>query len=108
MMMFEDEIITREELREKAGTLNAEIERLENELKLVKYNLSKGDQLEKILDSTFEDLESILSMEHMTNAQLKRVIDKIVMDEHGKVDVYLKLLSDIGLDQSVLISDNRT
>jgi len=108
MMMFEDEIITREELREKAGSLNAEIERLENELKLVKYNLSKADQLEKILGGTFEDLESILSMEHMTNAQLKRVIDKIVVDEHGKVDVYLKLLSDIGLDQSVLISDNRT
>ena len=108
MMMFEDEIITREELREKAGTLNAEIERLENELKLVKYNLSKSDQLEKILGSTFTDLESVLSMEHMTNAQLKRVIDKIVVDEHGKVDVYLKLLSDIGLDQSVLINHNRT
>jgi len=108
MDMYTDDLISREELREKVGFLNTEIERTENELKLVKYNLSKGDQLEKILGSTFADLESILSMEHMTNAQLKRVNDKIVVDENGKVDVYLKLFSDIGLDNNVLISHNRT
>lgn len=108
MDMYEDELITREELREKVSALNIEIEKCENELKLVKYNLNKGDQLESVLQSTFKDLESILSMEHLTNTQLKRIIDKIVVDEHGKIDVYLKLLSDIGLDQSVLISHDRT
>lgn len=108
MDMYEDELITREELREKVGALNIEIEKCENELKLVKYNLSKGDQLEQVLHNTFKDLESILSMEHMTNAQLKRVIDKIVVDEHGKIDVYLKLLSDIGLEQRVLVDNSRT
>ncbi|MEG2213966.1 MAG: recombinase family protein, partial [Clostridiales bacterium] len=101
--MYEDELITREELREKVSTLNIEIETCDNKLKLVKYNLSKGDQLEKVLHNTFKDLESILSMDNMTNAQLKRIIDKIVVDEHGKIDVYLKLLSDIGLDQQVLV-----
>lgn len=108
MDMYEDELITREELREKVSALNIEIEKCENELKLVKYNLSKGDQLEQVLHNTFKDLKSILSMEHMTNAQLKRVIDKIVVDEHGKIYVYLKLLSDIGLDQSVLLSNPHT
>lgn len=104
MDMYEDELISREELREKVSALNIELEKCEKELKLVKYNLSKGDQLEQVLHNTFRDLESILSMEHMTNAQLKRVIDKIVVDESGKIDVYLKLLSDIGLDQNVLIN----
>lgn len=108
MDMYEDELITREELREKVGGLNIEIEKCENELKLVKYNLSKGDQLEQVLGKTFKDLESILSMEHMTNTQLKRIIDKIVVDEHENVDIYLKLLSDIGMDQSVLVTNNHT
>ncbi|MEG1953488.1 MAG: recombinase family protein, partial [Hydrogenoanaerobacterium sp.] len=108
MDMYEDELITREELREKVSALNIEIEKCENERKLIAYNLNKGDQLEKVLGSTFQDLESILSMDNMTNAQLKRIIDKIVVDEHGKIDVYLKLLSDIGLDQSVLVSTDRT
>jgi len=108
MDMYTDDLISREELREKAGALNAEIEWLENEFKLVKYNIGKGDQLEKILDNTFTDLNNILDMEQMNNAQLKRIIEKIVVDEHGKIDVYLRLLSDIGLDQDVLISDTRT
>ena len=108
MDMYDDDLISRYELREKASSLNIEIERLENELKLVKYNLSKGDQFETVLSATFADLESILAMEHMTNTQLKRVLEKIVVDEHGRVDVYLKLLSEIGLDQSVLVSYNRT
>ena len=108
MDMYEDELITRDELREKVGNLNVEIGKHENELKLVQYNLSKGDQLEKVLQSTLKDLESILDMEGMTNAQLKRLVDKIVVGEHGKIDVYLKLLSDIGLDQSVLVSSPHT
>ena len=108
MDMYEDELITRDELREKVGHLNVEIGKHENELKLVQYNLSKGDQLEKVLQSTLKDLESILDMEGMTNAQLKRLVDKIVVGEHGKIDVYLKLLSDIGLDQSVLVSSPHT
>lgn len=62
MDMYEDELITRDELREKVSALNIEIERCENELKLVTYNLSKGDQLEQVLQNTFKDLESILSM----------------------------------------------
>lgn len=106
--LYEDELITREELREKVSALNIEIEKCENDLKLVKYNLSKGDQLGQVLHNTFKDLESILSMEYMTNAQLKRVIDKIVVDEHGKIDVYLKLLSDIGLEQRVLVNNSHT
>ncbi|MEG0915086.1 MAG: recombinase family protein, partial [Christensenellaceae bacterium] len=49
MDMYEDELITREELREKVSALNIEIEKCENELKLIAYNLNKGDQLEKVL-----------------------------------------------------------
>ncbi len=109
MDMYEDELITREELREKVGSLNIEIEKIENELKLTQYNLTKGDQLEKVLESTFKSLENIFHIESMTNVQLKEIIDKIVVDEQGKTDVYLKLLSDIGIEQTtVLNSDNQT
>lgn len=46
------------------------------------------------------------SMEHMTNTQLKRILEKIVVNEHGKVDIYLRLFSDIDLDNSVLFNNN--
>lgn len=101
MDMYEDDLITREELREKISMLNMEIEKCENELKLTRYNLNEGNR-------TFQTLESIWDMDTMTNEQLKQLVDKIIVDEHGKIDVHLKSLSDIGLEQNVLVSNNQT
>ena len=39
----------------------------------------------------------------MTNAQLKRLINKIEVDKDGNVDIYLRLIGDLGLDETVLI-----
>ncbi len=106
--MYTDDLISREELREKVGALNTEIEKLGNELKLVGYNLSKSDQLENMLTRTFQTIEDVVSMETVTNAQLKQVIQKIVVDEKGNCDIYLRLFGDIGLDETVLINDDHT
>ena len=44
----------------------------------------------------------------MTNAQLKQIIQKIVVDKDGNVDIYLRIFGDLGLDENVLINDNST
>ena len=44
----------------------------------------------------------------MTNTQLKRIIQKIEVDKEGNVDIYLRLLGDLGLDNTVLIIDYHT
>lgn len=103
MDMYTDDLISREELNEKIGGMRKEIERLENELKMVSYHLTKGEQLEAILNSTFKQLEDITDVHEMTNAQLKRLINKIEVDKGGNVDIYLRLIGDLGLDETVLI-----
>lgn len=103
MDMYTDDLISREELNEKIGGMRKEIERLENELKMVSYHLTKGEQLEAILNSTFKQLEDITDVHEMTNAQLKRLINKIEVDKDGNVDIYLRLIGDLGLDETVLI-----
>ena len=103
MDMYTDDLISREELNEKIGGMRKEIERLENELKMVSYHLIKGEQLEAILNSTFKQLEDITDVQEMTNAQLKRLINKIEVDKDGNVDIYLRLIGDLGLDETVLI-----
>lgn len=107
MDMYTDDLISREELNEKIGGTREEIERLENELKLVSYHLAKGEQLENILNSTFKQIEDITDVHEMTNAQLKRLIQKIEVDKDGNVDIYLRLLGNLGLDETILIQDNR-
>lgn len=108
MDMYTDDLISREELNERIGGMKAEVERLENDLKLVQYNLDKGDQLEEVIKKTFRNIEDISSVRDMTNEQLKQVIQKIEVDKDGNVDIYLRLFGDIGLDETILISDYHT
>ena len=103
MDMYTDDLISREELNEKIGGMRKEIDRLENELKMVSYNLTKGEQLEAILNSTFKEMEDITDVHEMTNTQLKRLINKIEVDKDGNVDIYMRLIGDLGLDETVLI-----
>jgi site-specific DNA recombinase len=108
MDMYTDDLISREELNDKIGGMRKEIERLENELKMVSYNLTKGQQLENILNSTFRRIEDITDVREMSNLQLKRIIQKIEVDKDGNVDIYLRLLGDLGLDETVLICNDET
>ena len=106
--LYADDIITRAEMNEKIGGRKKELERLQNELKMVSYHLTKGEQLEVILNNTFKEISDITDVRNMTNAQLKKIIQKIEVDKDGNVDIYLRLLGELGLDQSVLIYDSRT
>ena len=103
-----DDLITREELNEKIGGSRKEIERLENELKMVSYHLTKEDQLESILNNTFKAIEDITDVREMTNMQLKQLIQKIEVDKEGNVEIFLRLFGDLGLEETVLINDNHT
>lgn len=106
--MHLNEIITLQELKEKTADIIGETNRLENELKMIQLNLSKGDRLEKVLENTFKDIESLVDMENMTNVMLKRVVQKIEVNQYGNVDIYLKLFSEIGLGEKVLICNDET
>ena len=108
MDMYTDDLISREELNETIGGMRQEIERLENELKMVSYQLTKGEQLESALNETFKEIEDITDVHQMTNQQLKRLIQKIEVDKVGNVDIYLRLLGELGLNQTVLVSDDHT
>lgn len=108
MEMYTDDLISREELNRKIGGMRKEKERLENDLKLVSYHLTKGEQLEGILNSTFKRIEDVTDIRQMTNAQLKRIIQKIEVDKSGNVEIFLNPLGEVGPDKNVLINHLNT
>ena len=108
MDMYADDLISREELNEKIGGMRKEIEGLESELKMVSYHLTKGEQLEGVLNRTFREIEDISDVGEMSNAQLKKIIQKIEVDKDGNVDIYLRLFGDLGLDETILINHDHT
>ena len=108
MDMYADDLISREELNDKIGGMRKEIEGLESELKMVSYHLTKGEQLEGVLNRTFREIEDISDVGEMGNAQLKKIIQKIEVDKDGNVDIYLRLFGDLGLDETILINHDHT
>lgn len=108
MDMYTDDIISRAEMNKKIGDSKKELERLENELKMVSYHITKGEQLEEILNNTFKEIADIADIRSMTNAQLKKIVQKIEVDKNGNVEIYMRLFSELGLDSTVLIGDSRT
>ena len=105
MDMYTDDLITREELNSKIGGMRKEMERLESDLKMVSYHLTKGEQLEHVLGNTFKAVEDITDVHQMTNEQLKQIIQKIEVDKAGNVDIFLRLFGDLGLEEAVLIEN---
>ena len=46
--------------------------------------MTKGEQLEAVLNNTFKQLENITDVREMTNVQLKKLVQKIEVDKDGK------------------------
>ena len=55
------------------------------------------------MNNTFKNIEDITDVRQMTNVQLKKLIQKIEVDKEGNVDIYLRLLGDLGLDETIFI-----
>lgn len=108
MDMYTDELITREELNKKVAGTRERLEEIEKELSVVKLRLCKQEQLEGILNKTFRSIEDITDVSQMTNAQLRKIVQRIEVDKEGNVDIYLRLLSDLGINHNIPIIDDCT
>ena len=108
MDMYVDELISREELNAKLKSINADLERVKNELTITEYNLNRSEMLDTLLAQTFTNMENVTVLSTVTNAQLKKIIDRIEVDRNGNIDIFLKTFDEIGLEKPFLITDDHT
>ncbi len=108
MIMFENEIITVAELKEKMIEINANIHRIENKLMQLENNISNADLFSNSLTKTLSNINDIIKSDHFTNAMLKEIIEKITVNADGEVTVRLKVLNETGLENTVLECDIHT
>ena len=106
--MYVDELISREELNEKVSAYNRELRQLHDKMQMLKINMTKGDRLGEILDDMLRSMEDIIDISSMTNAQLKKIIDRITVDADGSTDVYLRVMGELGLDKDYQVCYDRT
>ena len=76
------------------------------------FDFSKPVAESAAVDLSFFDDAAIIGDSRavglVTNTQLKKIIEKIEVDKDGNVDIYLRLLGDLGLDETVLIRNDET
>ena len=108
MDMYADNLIGRGEVNLRLCGMLKEIGQLENELRTVSRNLTKAGQLEGILSATFKEIEDVADVAQMNNAQIKKIIQRIEIGNDGSVEIFLRLLGDLGLDETVLVYHDHT
>lgn len=108
MEMYEENLVTLDEIKEKMNSLNAELEQLRKEQALYEESSAKRKELESILMQTFDNIEAISDIHQMSNIQIKRIIDRIEVDKDGNVDIFLRLFTKFGIEKTVPITDNDT
>lgn len=96
--MYEADIITIDELKERTSDMNIAIRKLENELIAIRGNTYTFDRIETIVKRYCGSINDVLNTENLDNVMLKKVIDKIVVNEAGKITVYLRIFKDLELD----------
>ena len=104
MDMYSDDLISREELNERLAGMRQRMEYLESELKTITCHLTKHEQLEGVLTKTFRSIQDVTDVSQMTNAQLRKIVQRIEVDENGNVDIYLHLMQDLGIENAVAVS----
>ncbi|MCL2081186.1 MAG: recombinase family protein [Oscillospiraceae bacterium] len=88
--MYLNGIIDIDELKSSAGKLDERISRLKNGLAGLNGMNNRPGALKS--EDLYLEIKSILNMRLWTNADLKRVIDKISADKTGEINIYLREL----------------
>lgn len=88
--MYADEILTMEELKERIGYINKEIEELNIRLSEQtgvedekNANLMRREQWKR-------EVEKFLSLTNVTNGDLRKIIQRIVVNREGEIHIYFR------------------
>ena len=93
--MYTNDIIDIHELKKKCTEFDNQILEIEKRISDSNYFASKGNKLEERLQKSINDIEKLLSLEEYTNADMRKIIEKILVNQNGEIFIHLKMLSDI-------------
>lgn len=107
-VQFECDSITEPEFREKISSINSKLRSLNSRLELYSRDIDLYQQAERLVEESLRKMEAYVSIRDMNNAQLKQIIEKIIVTSDERVNIYYKVQHDLGLDDDVLVCNNRT
>lgn len=106
--MYVNDIITMDELKMKSSEFNEQLSEVREKIAGRENGEITEDKVEKLLNRLFKDMNTVLSADNITNEMLKQVVEQIVVDKDGNVDVIIKPISKIRLGAVCPICDSST
>ena len=101
--LYVAEVISKKELDEKLAPVNHRMKVVEGELELIKNQIGKADHLKSIIETTIKRMGNFTSVRNMTNGELKRIVEKIEVDKEGKIQIFLRLATEMDLDDTLQV-----
>jgi site-specific DNA recombinase len=86
--MYTNDIITLVELKEKSKDLDEQISKINNKLSNFELlnNINPNEKIKEIINK----IKRILSLENITNKDIKEIIEKIEVNKDGEIKIYIK------------------
>lgn len=103
--LYREDLIDLNTLKENAKPIKVKIVDIKEQISMLEQEITVEDKIDDILKNTFKDINSILDISKVNNADLKRVIDKIEVDADKNVVIYFKLLGKVGMNSTFHNSD---
>lgn len=92
--MYADDLISKDELKARLTKINSDITEVQNELIEYKKQYNEEDISNACL-AYREEIEKFLSLENVTNVDLRKIIDHISCRADGSVKIYIKDIKDM-------------
>ena len=92
--MYAAEVMTMAELKEKSSYINNEIETLTKELKKIKFSKDPPKTSIDQIQIYKKEIEKFLSFDNITNGDLRKIINYIIVKRNGEITIHLRDISD--------------
>ncbi len=93
--MYADDLLTAHELKGKLKKLEADLSAIEDDLMELTKIGKVRNSAQELAQQYIGEIEKFLNLENVTNVDIRKVIDHILVNKSGKVRVVLKNLRDL-------------
>lgn len=93
--MYANDIMTISELKEKTSLIQRELEALDFTLRQYEQSLTAQQKNEDVVNHYIQEIERFLSLETVTNLDMRRIVDRISVNMDGTVNIILKKLDGV-------------
>ena len=95
--MYANDVMTMTELKSKTSSIAEELKELDYSLEQYEQSLAIQQNGESLIEFYMQEIERFLNLETVTNLDLRKIIDHIVVDKDGNVKIVLKKITDLSV-----------